>query len=192
MHYLVLALVVFIAGVIPAFGPPSWVFAVYFRQQFGLSPVLVVLITALTTTLGRLLLAKITRRLKIHIPKRYRLNIERAQKILDRKQKSMWAIIGLFVLSPLPSAQLFEAAGLLEIPMPLLGAAFFVGRIFSLSLYLALMHLTISTVSALWETGLTSIWMIAFEIISIIGLIALFNIQRIIRIYNSRKHKSKE
>lgn len=41
----------------------------------------------------------------------------------------------MFALSPVPSAQLFVAAGLLTVPLLPLTAAFFAGRLVSYSLY---------------------------------------------------------
>ena len=57
MHYLVLVLFVFVAAVVPVFGPPSWVFAVYYRHRYGLSPLFVVFLAATATTMGRIVLA---------------------------------------------------------------------------------------------------------------------------------------
>lgn len=45
--------------------------------------------------------------------------------------------ISLFALSPLPSAQLFEAAGLASIRLAHFTVAFFAGRIVSYSIYAA-------------------------------------------------------
>ena len=187
MHYIVLFLFVFIAGVVPVFGPPSWVFAVYFQQHFALSPVLVVLLAAIATTVGRLLLAVMTRRLKPHISKKYVSNLDYSQQLLLKKRKSLWTVIGLFVLSPLPSAQLFEAAGLIDIPLLPLGLAFFIGRLISLSLYLGLAHLAINNFDSLWEAGFTSIWAVILEVLAIFGLIALLNLRSIVGRFAKRK-----
>lgn len=184
MHYLILFVFVFIAGIVPIFGPPSWVFAVYFRQHFGLSPVLVVLLAAIATSLGRLLLAVITRHLKPHISKKYISNLEYSQQLLLKKRRSLWTVIGLFVLSPLPSAQLFEGAGLIDIPLMPLGLAFFVGRLISLSIYMGLAHLAARNLDSLWEAGFTSIWAIALEVLAVLGLIVLLNLKIIIRWFN--------
>jgi membrane protein DedA with SNARE-associated domain len=177
MHYLVLFTVVLLVGIIPAFGPPSWIFAVYFRQQHHLSFVAVILVTALATTLGRLVLARLTRLLKPYIPKRFISNLDYSKRLLNKKQKSVWLIIGLFVLSPLPSAQLFEAAGLMEIPLVPLGVAFFGGRILSLSIYVSIAKLTSFNLHKAWEAGFTSPWAFALELLCIIAVVALLNLR---------------
>lgn len=99
--------------------------------------------------------------------------------------------VGLFLLSPLPSAQLFEAAGLLEIQILRLSAAFFVGRIISLSIYLAFSHLIVTNISRLWEKGFNSWWAIAFEVVAILLLIAMFNMRQIVQTINRRRTVAK-
>lgn len=167
--------IVFAAGLIPAFGPPSWLFAVFFHYQYHLSFVAVVLITALATSLGRLLLARLTRRLKQHIPSRYAKNLDYSKRLLGEKQKSLWLVMGLFLLSPLPSAQLFEAAGLIDLPLVPLGLMFFIGRLFTLSAYLTFAKFTIPSLSNAWAAGFSSPWAILGELITILGIIALLN-----------------
>lgn len=180
MHYLVLFAIVFSAGLVPAFGPPSWLFAVYFHYQYHLPFAVVVLITALATSLGRLLLARLTRLLKQHIPSRYTRNLDYAKRLLSEKQKSVWLVMGLFLLSPLPSAQLFEAAGLIDLPLLPLGLMFFIGRLFTLSAYLAFARFTIPSLNNAWAAGFSSPWAIAGELITILGIIALLNSRWII------------
>ena len=189
MHYLILLGVVLVVGVIPAFGPPSLVFAIYFYHKYHLAFGLVVLITALATTLGRLLLAYGTRKLKDRIPEKYTQNLKYTKQLVVKKQNAAKFGVGLFLFSPLPSAQLFEAAGLLDVQLLPLGLAFFVGRLVSLSLYLAFSHLVVSSFNRLWESGFSSWWTIAFEVVSLLILIAMFRMPRIVGTINKRRQK---
>lgn len=179
-HYLILFIIVLLAGLVPAFGPPSWVFAVYFRYKYALAAVPIILITAIATTYGRLLLALFSRFLKLHIPKRYVRNLEYAKNIILSHKKSAWLTVGIFVISPLPSAQLFEAAGLVGTPLVPIGIAFFFGRLVTLSIYLGLAHITVSSLGNLWEKGLTSKWAILLEVVSLLFLFALLNLRWLI------------
>lgn len=188
MHYLLLFAIVFAVGIIPAFGPPSWVFAVFFRQHYGLSVPIVVLVTALATTLGRLVLAVLTKKVRSHIPAKYVANLEYSRRLLTGKKKSIWVIIGLFVLSPLPSAQLFETAGLMKIPLLPLGLAFFVGRVLSLSVYVGLAHLTTYKLDRLWEAGFSSVWAIVAEVLTLACIVILLNLKWIVGKYYQHRH----
>jgi uncharacterized membrane protein YdjX (TVP38/TMEM64 family) len=71
------------------------------------------------------------------LPQRMRNNLEDAKGVLDRNRRSTLAIFGLFVVSPLPSAQLFLAAGFLDLDLRLFTLAFFVGRLVSYSIYVS-------------------------------------------------------
>lgn len=187
IHYLILFVIVIAVGLIPVFGPPSLVFAIFFFHKYELSFALVVLVTALATTIGRLSLASITRRCKSRLPAKYLENLSYSKKVLLAKQNTTKFGLGLFMLSPLPSAQLFEAAGLLEVRLLPLGIAFFLGRIITLSIYVAVAHITLTNFSNLWESGLSSWWAILFEVMAVLLLAAMLHLRQIAQRFG-RKH----
>ena len=186
-HYLALTAVVMVVGLIPVFGPPSLVFAIFFYHKYGLSFVLVVLITALATTIGRLALALVTRRYKGKLPAKYLENLDYSKKVLLAKQNATKFGLGLFMLSPFPSAQLFEAAGLLEVRLLPLGLAFFIGRIITLSIYLALAHFTLTNFNNLWESGFGSWWAVLFEMLAVLSLIAMLHLRQIVQRFSRKR-----
>lgn len=161
---------VFAVNLLPAFGPPTWSVLVLFALHLHPAPVTLVLTGALGAATGRLLLAAATRRLANHIPAAQRANLRAAGELVQRRRGSSAAFLALFALSPLPSAQLFEAAGLMSTRLLPLTAAFFSGRIVSYSLYVGG-----ATKLAATESGkalvsqLTSPWALLFQV----GMIAL-------------------
>lgn len=191
VDYLILFGVVLVVGLIPAFGPPSLVFAIYSYHKYHLVFWAVVLVTALATTLGRLLLAAVMRMSTNKIPSRYLQNLEYSKQLILRRENAARFGVGLFLLSPLPSAQLFEAAGLLDVKLLPLGVAFFAGRIISLSLYLSFSHLVVANSTRLWEEGFSSWWAVTFEVAAILSLIALFRMKEIVRTLKNRRKGSK-
>ena len=64
-------------------------------------------------------------------------NLQAAGDAVGKRKRGSLVAIGLFALSPLPSAQLFEAAGLAGVRLVHFTAAFFAGRIVSYSIYAA-------------------------------------------------------
>lgn len=186
--YLLLFSLVLLVGLIPAFGPPSWVFAVFFYHKYKLAFLVVVIVTAISTTIGRILLSLVTKKLKRFLPNKILSNLEYAKDILERRRKSTWLFIGLFVVSPLPSAQLFEAVGLLQNNLLSLGGAFLIGRIISLSFYLLISTLVVQNISQLWSAGLTNPWILSVEIICILAVLILLNLKR--SIYYLQKIKT--
>ena len=138
MQYLAVAAVVFGINLLPAFGPPTWAVLVFTRIHWHLQPVALVVIGATAAMAGRYLLARAARHFSGRFPARLRDNLEDARSLLERRRIGALALFGVFVVSPLPSAQLFVAAGLLDLPLGLLTWAFFLGRLVTYSLYVGL------------------------------------------------------
>lgn len=175
--YALVAAVVFGVNLMPAFGPPTWAVLVFFTLNSGLAVAPLVLIGALAATSGRLLLALGFRGLRDHVPDRQRANLEAAGKVLGRDRKRSVAGLALFVLSPLPSAQLFEAAGLIGVALRPLTAAFFAGRLVSYSLYVGGARAAAHTSAGeLVRSSFTSPWGIALQVALLAGLVALARI----------------
>jgi uncharacterized membrane protein YdjX (TVP38/TMEM64 family) len=135
--YLILFAIVLGVNLLPAFGPPTWSVMVLYGLNSDLALVPMVLIAALAAALGRLLLALAFRHFGGRIKGRTRRNLDAARKALQRNRRNALLALGLFALSPLPSAQLFEAAGLARVPLLGFTAAFFAGRTISYAIYAA-------------------------------------------------------
>jgi membrane protein YqaA with SNARE-associated domain len=135
--YLILFAIVLGVNLLPAFGPPTWSVVVLYGLSSNLPLVPMVLTAALAAALGRLLLALAFRHLGGRIKGRMRRNLDAARHALEHNRRGGLVALGLFALSPLPSAQLFEAAGLARVPLLRFTAAFFAGRTISYTIYAA-------------------------------------------------------
>ncbi|HEU4737558.1 MAG TPA: hypothetical protein VFS54_00595 [Solirubrobacterales bacterium] len=128
--------IVFAINLLPAFGPPTWAILVFFSLDFDLPVVPLVLGGALAAASGRFLLANGARRLRPRFSAARRERLDRAEAAVRADRGRTAAGLGLFALSPVPSGQLFVAAGLMTVPLLPLTAAFFAGRLVSYSIYL--------------------------------------------------------
>ena len=137
MQYVYLFLVVLGVNLLPAFGPPTWTLLVFSRIHWHLNPVALVLLGGLAAMLGRYVLALGARRFRSRLSPSRRENLAAASGALLKRRSSAIASLALFAISPLPSAQLFVAAGLLELDLIPLTLAFFVGRLVSYSIYVS-------------------------------------------------------
>jgi membrane protein YqaA with SNARE-associated domain len=172
--YLLVALLVFAVNLLPAFAPPTWAVLVLLQVNSDLLPVPLVLVGAASAASGRFVLATLTRHLRRWLPQRYVRNTQAAGELLMAHRRASVLGLGLFVLSPLPSAQLFEAAGLMAVRLLPLALAFFVGRLASYSLYVGGVHAVRSTpVGQLITDSLTSPWAIALQVLMLAGIVAL-------------------
>lgn len=119
----------------PAFGPPTWSIVVVYGLHAKMPLPALIITAALAAASGRYLLAHAFRKLRGHIPPRMKRNLEGAGRALERRKSHAILALGLFALSPVPSAQLFEAAGLTGVRLLAFTGAFFAGRLVSYSIY---------------------------------------------------------
>lgn len=178
-HYFLAVAVIAGANLLPAFAPPTWSILVFFTLRYHMNPVALVLLGVMSATFGRAILASVFRAIRGMLPHGYVANMERIGAKIEENPKRAFGLLTLFFLSPISSAQLFEAAGIIKrIALGPLLIAFAGGRLISYSIY-------VSGASVLKETSLgqivqkefTSPVAIVIQILLIIGLVALGNVK---------------
>lgn len=171
--YAAVAGAVFALNLLPAFGPPTWAVLVLFSLHGDHSTPALVLVGAVAAAGGRLLLAEGTRRVGDRLPEKQRTNLRAAGDLLTERRGRAFAGLALFAVSPLPSAQLFEAAGLMSVRLLPLTAAFFAGRLVSYSLYVGgATALSNTDTGHVLLSNLTSVWALVFEFV-MLGLLVV-------------------
>ena len=168
MAYLVVTAIVFGINLLPAFGPPTWAVLVFTRLHWHLNAVALVVLGAVAAMAGRYLLARMARHFKGRLPARLQDNLDDARTLIERKRIGAFALFAIFVISPLPSAQLFLAAGLLDLPLGLLTWAFFLGRLVSYSIYVSLATLADKQFGGVIDKVFGSPWSIALQLVLLV------------------------
>ena len=172
--YLILFVIVLGLNLMPAFGPPTWAVLVLYGLRSDLEPVPMILTAALAAALGRFGLASAFRLLGTRLSDKTRGNLAAAREALERRRRNAILALGLFALSPVPSAQLFEAAGLAGVRLLPFTLAFFLGRTISYSIYVfTAQEVRESSLGKAFERELTSPAAIAIQV-AMIGLLVLF------------------
>jgi len=161
-------------NLLPAFGPPTWAVLVLYVLNTDIDPALLIPVAATAAASGRLLLALAFRLLGNKLPKKYRDNLAAARGALEKNRRNAILALGLFALSPLPSAQLFEAAGLAGVRLLPFTLAFFLGRTVSYSIYVfTAAGLKATSIGDAFKEAITSPWGIALQVAMLIGLYLL-------------------
>lgn len=173
MGYLVLGLVVLGVNLLPAFGPATWTILVFARLRWHYDPVALVAIGVVASSLGRFALGSACRALRSRLSGRYRENLESLAARLAGHRKGAIALAGLFVLSPLPSAQLFCAAGLVGARLVPLTVAFAAGRVVTYSLYVGAATAVDARFSGVLDRFWGQPWWIALQVVLVVGVAAL-------------------
>ena len=173
--YLLAAFVVVAINVLPAFAPPTWMVLVFFLLNYQSDPIALVIIGVMSATFGRAILAWYFRKFAHLVPTRFSRNMEYAGHYFTKKSSNRYALLAIFLISPISSAQLFEAAGLMKtIALRPLLIAFAIGRTLSYSTYLAgAVTLAATNFGDLLIHQLKSPWAIASQIALIAGLAVL-------------------
>ncbi len=173
MAYLALAGIVFGVNLLPAFGPPTWSLLVYARLRWHLEPAVLVVLGAAAATSGRLVLAWATRRVRTRFSPRYRENLAALERRLTKRRRGLVAFVTLFVISPLPSAQLFSAAGLLDLRLVPVSLGFFAGRLVTYTLYVTTAVVVESQLSGVLSNIWGAPWWIALQLVLLVALTLL-------------------
>ena len=152
-----------------------------------------VLLGALSASSGRYVLAKFSYALRGRVSEKLAKNLEAAKELLNKNSKNHVIGMGLFALSPLPSAQLFEAAGLIGLRLRPISLAFFAGRLVSYSFFVTgASTLKNQGVGEILTENLKSPLGISLELISILLLYIITRINWISLLSSRRKRLSTE
>jgi len=174
LTYLLAAAVVLAVNLLPAFGPPTWSVLVLFRLRSHLNPVALVVAGALAAGLGRFLLAEACRRLRGRLSEKHTANLAAAKQRLTSSRRGTLFGLALFAISPIPSAQLFEAAGLMDVALVPLVLTFFAGRLVSYGFYVGGASAVKRTdFGRLVSSSLTSPLGVAVQVVLLVGVVAL-------------------
>lgn len=181
-HYFILVGLVFGINLLPAFAPPTWVILVFYKLNTNMNTIAIIVLGVMASASGRYLLALGTRAIRQKLKPQYVANLKHLQGRLGRSRLSRGrtgyiVYLLFFILAPIPSAQLFEAAALMETPLLPITGAFMVGRAISYSLYvLGASTLKTHAMSTLLIDSIKSPLGIAIQIACLIALYLLVKI----------------
>ena len=177
MIYLSALAVVFLANVVPALAPPTWAILVLFTINYQISTPALIFCGVIAASSGRLVLALYFRKFSNYLPKGWVRNMENAGKYFTANQDRKIGILTLFLVSPISSAQLFEAAGLLSLNLKRIAIAFFSGRLITYSIYgFGAEALKRSSWGEIISSNIKSPWGIALQIVLLVGVYLLTKI----------------
>ncbi len=174
--YLLVAALVFALNLLPAFGPPTSAVLVALTLNFDLETVPLVAVAALAAASGRFVLANLARGLRPRLSPGRRQSLATAQRYLEQNRGRSLLGLALFALSPVPSGQLFVAAGLMEVRLIPLTAAFFAGRLVSYAIYVTGASAIAASVPDTFLDSLTSPLGIAVQLTALAGLVLFLRI----------------
>ena len=127
--YLVAMALVFAVNIVPAFMPATWMVLAFFRIKFGLPLLALSIGGSIIAATGRWALAKASALFSRRFMKGQQSDMRELGEFLDEHRQHVGLATFLYTLSPLPSNNLFIAAGMVEIQLVWVFAGFLSGRL---------------------------------------------------------------
>lgn len=170
--YVFLSSMVLGINVIPAFMPPTWIVLAFFVTKYDLQILPVVLIGASFATLGRIILASLSQNFfRRFLPKNSRDNYASIGEFLNNHHKITIPLVMLYAFLPIPSNNVFIAAGLAKMRIGLLAGSFFIGRLISYTFWVSLTQKLSDNLADIFSSNFSRTGSI---IIQILGLVLLY------------------
>lgn len=167
-------MVVLGVNLMPAFGPPTWAVLVFFKFRYPDLPAPALVVGgAVAAVSGRLVIALAFRAFGVKLPAKRRESLQILGHALGESRAGLLMSFALFATAPLPSAQMFEAAGLARIRLRPLLVAFFLGRLVSYSFYVGAASAADTSLRRLFAEGLFSPQTIAIQVVGVGLVIAM-------------------
>ena len=121
--------IVFLINLSPAFMPSTWMVLAFFYIKFGLPLVPLALAGAIVSGLGRLCLARGSDFVTRTFFKSKERDLRSLGDLLNKKANVLPAIVFFYALTPLPTNNLFIAAGMVKADMKRVLVGFWAARI---------------------------------------------------------------
>ena len=176
-RYLILFGLVFAINLLPAFAPPTWAILAFYKFNTNLNTIIIIAVGVIAASTGRYILASGTRLIRYKLKEKYVENLERLRGHLSRNGRGWVLYFLFFIISPLPSAQVFEAAGLMNAKLIPITIAFAFGRGISYSVsVLSASTLKEHAMGSLVIDSIKSPWGIAMQLVSIFAIYFLLKV----------------
>ncbi len=157
-YWLALALaLIFVINLVPAFMPSSWMVMALFYIQFDVPLLPLTLLGALVSGFGRLVLARASTIVKRRWMAGKRADLEQLGAFLEERQRYTGLAVFLYALTPLPTNNLFVAAGMVEVNMVWVLAGFWSARMLADTFWVWTADLAIDGIGDLF-TGAVGSW----------------------------------
>lgn len=179
-YVLDLLLVTFLSAlfnVVPVFAPPTWALLAYFHTEQSIGLIVVVLLGAIGSTSGRVMLALVSRRVGVRIvPARRREDLEQAVRHIQERKALGLPALALFAVGPVPKALLFMAAGIARAPLMPAAAVYGTARAGMYLGTLLAVDASMASVGSIFSFGSGGTLILAAQAASIVGFFALLRL----------------
>jgi membrane protein YqaA with SNARE-associated domain len=166
LNYVEVILLAFLANVVPAFVPPTWmVLSLYHIDHPFLNTPIVVFLGVVGSVGGRFVMYYYSRLLGRYVPNKYAENLKSFRSLFEKRKFGLFIGSFIYSIGPLPSNILFIASGISRTEiLPILGGFAFARGVS----YLLLISASLRVFSFLEVLGVPYVK----DIVNILGIVA--------------------
>jgi hypothetical protein len=154
---------VIVINAIPAFMPPTWVLLAYYSRGSGVDLLVLAVLGAVCSTIGRIVLAKwsgpVTYRF---FSKSMARNAEFAHEEAAKHPGAEFVSSFVYALSPLPSNTVFIVTGAANLRLLPIAGGFFAGRVISYYLIMNLVRFSMYQLGRMFSFYDPTAWVLDF------------------------------
>ncbi len=164
----------FIINLVPAFMPSTWMILAFFYIKFDLPLVPLTIGGAIASALGRYLLAKASTLFKRRFLRGRQGDMEELGEFLNEHRNYMALTVFVYALTPLPTNNLFIAAGMVEASMTQVLAGFITSRVLANTFWVWATHRTFQHLGDLFRGAAGSWLSVLLELMGVTSVILLY------------------
>lgn len=166
----------FAINLVPAFMPSTWMVMAFFYIKFGLPLLILTVGGAIASALGRILLAKASTAFKRRFMRSQQSDLDDLGGFLNEHRRYVGPAVFAYSLTPLPTNNLFIAAGMAEVNMVAVVSGFIAARVIANTFWVWTTHKAFTSLGDVFESTLTGPWGIALEVAGLLSVVLLFKL----------------
>lgn len=168
--------VIFIINMIPAFMPASWMVMSFFYIQFDLPLLVLTVGGAIVSGFGRMVLAKESTFVKRHFMQDRAQDLDDLGEFLSTRHRWLAPTTFAYSLLPLPTNNLFVAAGLAEVRLSFVLLGFWAARIPADTFFVWSADQVFDSLGDVFKGAFGSWLAIAFQLLGVLSLVLLYRL----------------
>ena len=167
----------FVINLAPAFMPATWMVMAFFYIEYDLPLLALTLGGAITSALGRLALAWVSLRFRKRFAKeKSASDLDELGRFLNAHRRYLGPAVFAYALSPLPTNNLFIAAGMAGVNMTVIVIAFIASRMIANTFWVWTTNRAFHSLGSVFRGTLTGPVGIGLEIAGLLSVVLLFKL----------------
>ena len=167
----------FVINLAPAFMPSTWMVMAFFYIKFDLPLLVLTIGSAITSALGRLVLAYLSLRFSQRFIKGSSAeDLTQLGNLLNGRRRYIGPTVFIYSLSPLPTNNLFIAAGMVSLNMTVVVVAFTLSRMIANTFWVWTTHRAFESLASVFKDALTGPLGIGLEVAGLVSIVLLFKL----------------